>query len=268
MAKKYNYINVHDLLKKFSEHQYVKKVHYRTEVFSTNDFAKTLVHLDKPDYPQLVVADKQTKGRGRFLRKWESPVAENIYTTWVMKTIIPLQYLPSFTLAVAVAIIGAIQQETGIKLQVKWPNDIMYEQKKVGGILTEFEAVENENFYLIVGIGLNTNMAIERLSTPLQKTATSLYEITQKNFDRLNLLYTLCKYLGETYDEFKETGLRKFKNVWLRLCPYIGKKIKIVSGNTSFEGIAYSIGEDGAFILKFENGNLQSFYSGEITLLE
>ncbi|MBT9130967.1 MAG: Bifunctional ligase/repressor BirA [candidate division WS2 bacterium] len=150
------------------------KIIWLEEVDSTNNYAKKLIENGEEE-GTMVLARKQTRGRGREDRNWISPEG-GLYLSLILKPPFPVKELSMMTLLTAVVVLEAIEKLTGFRCQVKWPNDLLLEGRKVCGVLTESKVVGEAIEYVVVGVGVNVNNNMEELSTNLQYPATSLQE--------------------------------------------------------------------------------------------
>lgn len=228
---------------------------------STNDYLK---HLAKKDHPEgtIVIAERQTMGRGRRQRSWSSPKG-GLWFSLLLRPPFPPQKAMIVTMAVSIAITKAIHATTGIPLKIKWPNDILYKEKKICGVLTELSAEMDQITFMIIGIGINVN---NPLPLDLQPTATSLRQICSKKIPYTDLFLSLISSLDEWYGYVKQQDETIIRETWLSLSDTIDKNVKITDGSSIITGVARGITEQGGLILETTEGTKQ-IVTGDISYL-
>jgi len=242
-----------------------KNITYLKETDSTNTRAKELAAQGAPE-GTLVIAEKQTKGRGRRGRSWFSPPGDGIYFSLILRPIISPSETPKITLMTAVVLAETLISLMKLKLRIKWPNDILVNGKKLAGILTEISTDMDAVNYIIVGLGLNVNAQLEDLPKEIRKTATSILIETGKQFPRVKLIQHYLKLYEIFYDMFKNNDFEPIMNRWRELADIIGRQIKVdVIGKTHI-GKVEDVDNDGVLILKDDQGRLQRIFSGDVTL--
>ena len=246
------------------------EIHIFDKVESTNDTAKEFA-LNGCKEGTVVIADSQSKGRGRLGRMWESPSGAGIYLSIILK---PKKVVSQLTLMAGVVAVEAIQHITcyeenlrrGLcagRVSLKWPNDININGKKAGGILTEGIS---KGKAVIVGIGINVNTPPrggEGFSDELKDKATSIMIETGKRVDRNLLIAELLNRFEYWYEKFIEEGETVMKR-WRELSDTFGRRIKVSAENKVFEGVAEMIDSEGSLMLRQNNGSLKRISAGEI----
>ena len=242
-----------------------KDIIYMNETDSTNTRAKELAAQGAPE-GTIVIAEKQTKGRGRRGRSWFSPSGGGIYFSIILRPIISPSETPRITLMTAVVLAETLISLVKLKLRIKWPNDILANGKKLAGILTEISTEMDAVNYIVVGLGLNVNTQLEDLPKEIKKTATSILIETGKPFPRVKLIRHYLKLYEKYYDMFKKNDFEPIMERWRELADIIGKQIKVdVIGKTHI-GKVVDVDNDGVLILKDDHGRLQRIFSGDVTL--
>ncbi|MBP7215870.1 MAG: biotin--[acetyl-CoA-carboxylase] ligase, partial [Candidatus Omnitrophica bacterium] len=236
-----------------------KKIYYFDEVSSTMDVAMQLA-LKGAVEGTVVLSELQTKGRGRLGRNWFSPRYKGIYFSLILKPAISPNQAAVLTLLSAVSICQAIRQITGVEAQIKWPNDILIQQKKVAGILTEIQAEMDEIHCVIVGVGINVNNEKKSLISQ----ATSLKEHIGGVVNRVELLQAIFNALEKNYLHFQEKGSRFIIQQWREYSVTLGRRVKIYSHREHVEGEAIDIDADGALLLRNDAGLTQKILSGDV----
>ncbi len=238
-------------------------LHYFTSIPSTNNEAKRLAAEGCPE-GTIVLTEEQQSGRGRLSRGWFSPYAKGIWLSVVLRPQFPPQEAPKCTLLAAVAVARTIRS-LGVDCGIKWPNDILYQGKKLVGILTEMNAEMDAINYIVIGIGINVNTAADEFPQELRDVGTSLSAILGYPVSRLDLLLALLAELEALYTQVCETGFAPVLEEWRRLSATLGQAVDIFGINRSFSGIALDIDDEGALIIQTEAG-LEKVLAGDVSL--
>jgi BirA family biotin operon repressor/biotin-[acetyl-CoA-carboxylase] ligase len=236
-----------------------KKIYYLESVSSTMDVASSLGAQGAGE-GTVVLAETQTKGRGRLGRSWLSPKYKGIYLSLILRPKISPQQAPVLTLLAAVSVSEAIKELTEIETQIKWPNDILLEHKKLGGILTELNAETDQVRFLVIGIGLNVNND----KKSLVPGATSLREKQGKAVNRVEFLQGLLRRIELSYTAFQKHGAKTIVEKWRQFNSTLGKRVIISRHHTHIEGEAVDIDEDGSLLLRIDSGLIQRIASADI----
>lgn len=238
----------------------IKYIHLDT-IESTNDYAKQHPEIFDPNAITCITAEEQTKGRGRFNRHWVSPKGENIYATFYFALPIATPQIGSLSQIAALSVVKTLQ-ELGFFLEIKWPNDVRIEGKKLAGVLTETR-FHKEVIEIFLGIGINVNLekaAVEKIDQP----ATSLLLISHKTWDKEDLLRQLSTQLEKDLKVFKKEGFTPFKNDFVtKLCMKEGI-IHCFDGEKTWKGHFDSITDEGQLTLRLENGQTHTITSGDV----
>ena len=234
---------------------------------STNRYLKELTTREAI---ALCCAETQTQGRGRFQRTWFSPHAEKIYCSFRWHFPNPSNLLSTLSIVISLAILETLKSlNIAEGIQIKWPNDLLWQDKKLCGILLETIQHPTTGVYVIIGIGLNVNsdsLAHQSENAPL-KPWCSLYDITQKTMDRNKLIAQL---LGNTYQyitQFKSAGFPFFLSQWHASDCLDGKNVEILQGNQIIRGVAQGINAEGELLVLDQNHVLWQIASGEASVL-
>ena len=236
-----------------------KELHYFDEVNSTNEKANELAA--NVEEGTVIIAKKQKKGIGRFGREWISPKG-GIYVSVILKPKISPIDAPKITLITGIAVAKVIRK-LGLDAKLKWPNDVLIQGKKVGGILTSMSTKDGKVDYIIVGIGINANIHISIFPKELQESATSLKEEFKKEVLMEKVIEDILHEVEINYETFKKGKFAYLLNQWKRLSDTIGKKVKIKMRTEVIEGEAVGVNRDGALIMKLEDGSLKNIIAGE-----
>lgn len=244
-----------------------KKVSYFPAVESTNQVARELAEKGAEE-GTLVVAEAQTKGQGRLNRNWVSPSGKGIWTSLVLRPPSLPAEATYITLLAAIAVAKAIRQVAALPAGIKWPNDVLVNEKKVCGILAETEAELDQVHYVVLGIGINVNLDQEDFPPELMQTATSLKIEKGETVSRLQLLQALLKELEGLYLTFlfERGGVEEIRKQWKKLNVTLGREVKVSFLNQSYQGKAVDLDPEGALLVREPDGKLHRFHAGDVTL--
>lgn len=233
---------------------------YYPVVSSTMDVAKQALR-DGAAEGTIVIADRQTAGRGRLGRKWLSPPDSSILLSIILYP--KLEQLPRLNMAACLAVAQSIEKVTGLKPGVKWPNDVLIGGKKVSGVLIESDVQRDVVSYAIVGIALNVNL--DPSSIPeISETATSLKQVLGREVSRLRMLKSLLGEFEQLYQALRRG--EAIDREWRRRLETLGKEVKVKCGETVQEGCAESVDDDGNLLLRCRDGSLVTITAGDVTL--
>jgi len=226
----------------------------RIELFdclpSTNREAVQLAQAEV-EHGTVVVADSQTAGRGRLSRTWFSPPGANLYCSIILRATRPperlTEWLSWLPLISALAVAEAIEQVSSIHVSVKWPNDLLISERKVGGILCESGTGKRSDPFQIIGIGINVNVDLNDWPADLRDSATSIWQERKIVVDRNRLLAQLLLELEQCLDELVIHGTNQLALAYYQRCSTIGHTVRATLGNGNIVvGLAEGIGPDGS----------------------
>ena len=241
-----------------------RRVCYYEELDSTNSRAKQLAEEGMP-HGTLVLAGSQTAGKGRRGRQWTSPAGSGVFMTLILKPKIQPASASMLTLAAALAVKRAVSRLTGLTPLIKWPNDIVINGKKVCGILTEMSSEVDYINYVVVGIGINTNM--EEFPGELEKTATSLLLETGQRCHRASLASAVLEEFEAVYERFLATeDLSDLKEEYEAGMVNLGRQVRVLAVENVFEGVAVGIDEGGRLLVETKDRVLHKVMSGEVSV--
>lgn len=229
---------------------------------STNDF---FIHrkLESNKKMHCCLAEQQTCGRGRADRSWHSPFAKNIYLSCCYFSEKSLKELPKLSLIVSLAIIAALKSFGFSQLiNVKWPNDILFNHRKLAGILIE----KKEKKKIIIGIGLNVNMSSDE-DSKINQPWTSLHRETGEVFNRNFLAITLIQELFQYIQRFEKIGFSCFLDEWQKNDALIGTLVRFQYAQKKLHGKVLGINVHGQLVLELDDGKIHAFSSGEVYLV-
>ena len=212
----------------------------------------------------VVVADRQSSGKGRMGRRWESPGGVNLYASILLRpAILPFE-APKLTFLSAVAVCRAITNCTGLQPTVKWPNDILLGGAKVAGLLNEMSSETDQVHYVVLGIGVNLNMRAEQFPADLRYPATSLAIVAGKTVSRLRFTRTLLQEIDALYQTYLEEGSAPIMSAWTELCDMTGKAVQVDCNELKIEGTMVGLAEDGALLVRTATGKIENIYAGDV----
>jgi len=240
-----------------------KRIYHFFKTDSTNLVALELGHAGEPE-GAVVVAEEQTAGRGRAGRAWHSEHAAGIYATLLLRPRLAPVQAPLLTMMAGLSAHAAIQAQTGLTVDLKWPNDLLINGKKVGGILTEMHAEPGQIRFVIVGIGLNVNQ--EKFAGELGAIATSLRLETGKTQSRLELLVRLLREFENDYNQFLREGAASITKKFVAISSYAqGRRVRVTNGTESFAGTTAGLGPEGLLQVRRDDGAVVTVIAGDVT---
>ncbi len=237
-----------------------QKVLYYPSLTSTMDIARQQARQGTLE-GTVIIADEQTAARGRLKRTWLSPRG-NIALSLILFP--DLSHLSSLIMLASLAVVHSITSVTGLKPQIKWPNDVLISGKKVCGILIENSVQKNGVEYAIVGIGIDANLRLADFPE-IQPIATSLSDELGREVSRLEVIRSLLVEMEGLYQVMMDGG--SLYPEWRDSLVTLGKKVRVTEGDTVIEGIAESVDRDGSLLLRRPDGTLSRIIAGDVTLL-
>jgi BirA family biotin operon repressor/biotin-[acetyl-CoA-carboxylase] ligase len=235
------------------------------ETSSTNDVAEKLAR-DGVKEGVVVFAESQTRGRGRLGRKWISPPRKGLWFSVLLRPDLRPQAATQLTVAAATALLRAIRDQTGLTPEIKWPNDILIRGRKVAGVLTELSAELDHIKHVILGIGVDVNLAASEFSTELRKLATSLKIEGGRHIQRAELAARILRELDRDYERLRVHRFQAIADEWEEHCTTLGRRVSIHFGDRTLQGHAEALDEDGALLLRTQHGRLERVIGGDVTL--
>ena len=236
------------------------------EIDSTNDEAARQLAAGRPA-PFAVLARRQTRGRGRFGRTWHSGDSGNLYASFAFRPRVAPDRMQTFTLWMGVNLCELIANFTGLAPGLKWPNDIVFDGRKAGGMLTEARVDADQIRDLVFGLGLNVNGSSAGWPGDLPKRAAALAELAGASFDLNRLTAAIIGRVLLAYERFAEgEHLRTFADLWHRYDVLRGRRATVLEGGQRHTGTVTGIDDEGALLLRDERGTTQRFRAGEVTL--
>ena len=236
-------------------------------VESTNDLAMSLATRGLIAPGTVLVADRQTKGKGRLGRTWESPAGANIYISLLIRPDLEPRDTTMLTVLSAVAGALALRRLCSLPISIKWPNDLVISNRKLGGILTEVRADPDRVALAVIGMGINVNMYGRDLPESIRDIATSVRMETKKIHPRNEIIIQLLREFEHWYSILKKEGKKPLLDAWRNNSSTLGRKVNVVMQDISLSGIAEDIDNNGMLILKLQSGKRKTICSGDISFL-
>jgi BirA family transcriptional regulator, biotin operon repressor / biotin---[acetyl-CoA-carboxylase] ligase len=240
-----------------------RNVLYFDSVTSTNDIIRE--HAQKGEAEGLIViAEEQSKGRGRMGRDWATPKGVAIAMSMLLRPNLSPQFVPGITSVIAISVVEALKSATGFDIKIKWPNDIVLDGKKICGILTEMSAEMDAVNYVIIGMGMNINQ--EYFEDNIKDVAISLKSYSGRSFDRKLILAEILNKFEVNYEAFKSQGIKLFIDKIKQYSALLNKRVVISNINEKYEGEAIDIDSDGCLIVRLDNGEVKRVISGDVSV--
>lgn len=241
-----------------------KIIHFfRTE--STNSVALALDAQNGP-HGTVVIAEEQTAGRGRLGRNWYSEKSSGIYASIILRPSLPPAAAPILTLLAGVAVRHAVGSATGLESDIRWPNDVLVNGRKVCGILTEMKAEVDRLHMVVLGIGINVNHT--SMPEELREIATSLALESGGHYSRLHVLAELLRSVERYYHMHLREGRASIVRDWSAASSYAeGKRVHVKAGGNDYSGVTAGLDASGALKIRRDDGRQELLVAGEITEL-
>lgn len=229
------------------------------ETSSTNDVARKQARKGAHS-GFLVAASRQTMGRGRLGRGWESPPDRGLYVSILLRPDLPMTEAGKLTILSSVATVDAIEMVSGLRPQIKWPNDLMLGRRKLAGLLIETEPKGKRMAFAVIGIGLNVRQETGDFSPDVRRLATSLFLATGRMYRRADLLVALLqaleRRLSEPFDEAREA--------WTASSLTLGQRVTLTTAHGRKHGQALGLDESGALLLRGNSGEVETVTAGDM----
>ncbi|MDI7275788.1 MAG: biotin--[acetyl-CoA-carboxylase] ligase [Anaerolineae bacterium] len=239
-----------------------RNIAYYESVGSTNDEARRLALAGAPE-GTLVLAEEQTAGRGRLQRRWLAPRGQALLFSLVFYPTFEARDAFRLTMLASLACVQAVQEQTGLRPEIKWPNDLLLQGKKLAGILSELGQA-GDRLYAVVGIGLNVNVDFSPWPE-LREQATSLREALGRPVPRLPILQATLRRMEAGYDRLR-TGASPFDE-WMANLATLGQSVQVTTPEGTFEGKASGVDPDGALQVTLPDGSTRRVLAGDVESL-
>jgi BirA family biotin operon repressor/biotin-[acetyl-CoA-carboxylase] ligase len=243
-----------------------RRIYYYPETISTNRVALDLARSGEAE-GALVVADYQTRGRGRLDRDWSSPAGKDLLFTLVLRPAgEPTAVLP-ITLVFSTAVSIALSHLLGIEVGVKWPNDMIVRGGKIGGILAEGVTVTERSSFVVLGTGINVNSESEDFPEEIRDRTVSCRSVSGRVWDRARVLADVLDIMEAQYERFQKDGFASVRNQYEEKLVVKGRRVSFERDGARLHGTVDGVNDDGALrVIPPGGGNPLALYSGEVRL--
>ena len=226
---------------------------------STNDVARDQARKGaKTGF--LVAASKQTSGRGRLGRSWDSPAGRGLYVSLVLRPDMEMADAGQLTILTSLAVSDAVETVAGVRPQIKWPNDIVLKGKKLAGVLIETEQKAGKLVFAVIGIGLNVRHETEDFSPEVRDLATSLYLATGRTYRRVDVLVALL----EAFEKRLSQPFKKAREAWAASSLTLGQRVTLTTARGKKFGQALGLDESGALLVRNDSGQVEAITAGDM----
>lgn len=239
-----------------------RRIYYYRDTDSTNDVASKLAASGEPE-GTIVIAEYQTKGRGRLGRKWISPRGKGAYLSIILRPHILPNEVSRITLLASLSVAKTIRETVNLPALIKWPNDIMINNQKTSGILIEMNGEIDKVNFVIVGIGININTKRELLP----EGATSLAEEKKEEVARLEFVRALLRNFERYYKIFNQGRISGILKEYKQLSAILDREVEVNYHNRVISGRAIDVDNEGALILRLDSGFHERVLAGDVVML-
>ena len=242
-----------------------RNVFFSREVDSTNEWAKELASLGASE-GTVAIAETQTHGHGRLGREWISPKG-GLWFSIVLRSKLAAGEAVKLVFVAGLAVAEVLRELYGVRVETKWPNDVLVKGRKVCGILTEMNTTGEKVNYVIVGVGVNANFDVKKaFPEDLKTVATSLENELGRKVRLEELFRALLEKLENIYALFLKEGFGPVLGKWKTYAGFLGCQVEVASGTEKWVGLALDVENDGALIMRLEDGTVKRVFVGDATL--
>jgi BirA family biotin operon repressor/biotin-[acetyl-CoA-carboxylase] ligase len=238
------------------------KIYQYNEVSSTNDVAKEIARRTQ-ERKAVITAETQTHARGRHRRHWVSPRG-GIWLSVLLRPRVTPEEATKLTFITATAVAGAIQNTLGLATEVKWPNDVLVNRRKLCGILTEASTRENAVEFVVVGVGINANIDLQSFPNSLHESVTTLKHELDHEINCETLANDFIQSFDQRYTRLQRGTWDALLQEWRGLAKFLGGKVVVTSFAETLVGKALDVDADGALIIELQDGMLKRVVAGDV----
>ncbi len=242
-----------------------REIFFYETIGSTNTVASEIA--SKTVEGVVVLADTQSKGKGRLGRFWVSPPGVNIYMSIILKPDIRPKDATLITIMSSIACATALRKVTGLNVTIKWPNDLIIQKKKLCGILTELKTERDKIIFAVAGIGINVNADINKFPEDVKSIATSLKNETGIVYSRTEIAAETLNEIDRWYKTLKVMDRDTLLHEWKLLSSTLGREIMVVTCQGTLTGLALDIDSEGMLMIKLSSGEVKRISSGDVTIV-
>lgn len=258
-------ISVDKLQEGLQTKRFGRSIFLRREVDSTNTWAKELARLGAEE-GTVAIAETQTAGRGRLGRKWISPRGGLWFSVVLRPRMSPSEAV-GLVFVAGLAVAEVLQEKFDLKVETKWPNDVLVNGRKVCGILAEMNTKGRTVNFVVLGLGVNANFLVEKVfPESLKKAATSVEKELGQKVQLEELFKAVLEKLESSYDQCAERGLAFLLAKWKKHVAFLGRKVEVRSGSEKLLGVALDVDGDGGLVLRLEDGSTRRVLAGDVSL--
>jgi BirA family biotin operon repressor/biotin-[acetyl-CoA-carboxylase] ligase len=243
-----------------------RALHWADTVDSTNTWARGLAR-DGAREGTVVLAERQTAGRGRLGRSWFSPAGVNLYMSVVLRPLVPPARAPQLALVAGCALAATIAEVAAVRPGLKWPNDVLLSGRKVAGILTEMDSEADRVAFVVVGVGVNLNVSPEDLRAGVGDTATSVGAAAGRPVHRPSFVARLLAELEERYRRYLARGFGALRDEWESYSSLTGREVAVAGGDGERRGRVTGLDGEGALVLRDPDGATVRVLAGDVTVV-
>ncbi len=242
-----------------------QRVRYLETTASTQDDCRALAEAGAPE-GTLVVAERQEAARGRLCRAYFTPQG-GLWCSLLLRPERAPEEVILLSLVAAIAVHEAVEEVTGLRATVRWPNDLLLEGRKFAGILIELASEQDVLRYVILGIGLNVNLRRDDFPEELRPIATSIREALGREAPRVTLLQRLLERLEALYDRYLAEGPDPVIETWLALPNILGQRVTVYAPHETWSGVASGLDREGALLVRTDDGAVRRVVAGDVRLV-
>jgi len=258
-------MNIERLQEELQTKRFGKKIVFLHETVSTNDFAKKLARYGAAE-GTVVIAEAQTAGRGRLGREWFSPKG-GLYFSIVLRPKLRANEAVKLVFVASLAVAKVLDEVYGLRVETKWPNDVLVNGRKICGILSEMNTVGEKVNYVIVGVGINVNTEVQKkFPEELRIATTSLKNELCRKIRLGEMFRIVLERLDEIHKQFLKEGFVSVLARWKKYAYFLGCHIDVTCQCEKLSGLASDVDSDGTLIVKLEDGTVKHVSTGDISL--
>lgn len=256
-------LSLQELLPRLNTQKFGRNLKLFDVVASTQDELRRLAEEGAPE-GTLVIAEQQTKGRGRMGRSWISPAGKGIWMSLLLRPQVALHHTPQLTLLAAVALSRAISRIVPVTIGIKWPNDLLVDGRKISGILLESAAEDERLRYIVVGMGVSVNLEQEDYPEELLPKAISLKMASGHAINRAELIAAILDEFERLYELYMEQGFGPVRALWEAHAVTLNQCTILHTPQGVIHGVPRSLDEMGGLLVELEDGSFRTVYSAEV----
>jgi len=242
-----------------------RSILFSREVGSTNEWAKELAMYGAQE-GTVVIAETQTRGRGRLGREWISPNG-GLWFSLILRPKLRPAEATKLTFVAGLAVAKVLHEMFGLIVETKWPNDVLVNRKKICGILTEMNTTGETVNFVVVGVGVNANFDVEKIfPEELTRVTTSLENELRRKV-RLEKLFTgLLETIEKLYELYTRKGFNPILEEWKGCAGFLGRRVKVTSPTEKLSGLALNVDHDGALVIRLKDERIRRVFVGDVSL--